>query len=625
MENARRKRTWIRALPWVAVFASLAGVLALAFLSRVPPDPLREGREAYARRDWEQARRTARDVAAGDPENEAALRLLARSAARLGQDEVAQNLFLRLGSGEAEAEDFFLLGTTLDRQGQTTQAVSMIERALGLDPKHAETLAALAGLYRRMDRLSEATALAGRLAAVPGWARRGNALLGELRLAAGEPERAAQALGVSLGAQGGAPLDGEALRDARARAAEALLASGRPAEAMTHIDAALGAGADPLASWLASRAHLQLGDRDAALAALRAAGSIGVDRPEPAPYVGAARCGECHAEIHRTQQSSRHARTFRHAGEVADLELPAQPLDDPVVPGVVHRIEPAEGGVRLRTDADGSTREALIAYVLGSGRHARTPIGKDSDGSLRELRLTHYAAIDGWDRTPGHPERPAHPADLLGEPQSADAIRRCLGCHTTHYLAATDPDRPEAADRGIGCETCHGPGGNHAAAVALDFPEPAIRSLNDLPESEVVKLCGRCHGTAGRGVAEGDAFLALRFQAATLTWSRCYQESGGRFGCLTCHSAHGDAATSAVAYESRCLGCHAPAGADGGSAAQTPCPVNPARDCLGCHMPLLQSPMPHARFTDHYIRVRRDDPTAAPGAGSRPSDPQRTE
>ena len=39
---------------------------------------------------------------------------------------------------------------------------------------------------------------------------------------------------------------------------------------------------------------------------------------------------------------------------------------------------------------------------------------------------------------------------------------------------------------------------------------------------------------------------------------------------------------------------------------RTVCPVNPARDCLGCHMPKVPMPTLHAELTDHYIRVHRD-------------------
>ena len=33
---------------------------------------------------------------------------------------------------------------------------------------------------------------------------------------------------------------------------------------------------------------------------------------------------------------------------------------------------------------------------------------------------------------------------------------------------------PEAADHSIGCEKCHGPGGNHLLAIAAKFPDLAI-------------------------------------------------------------------------------------------------------------------------------------------------------
>jgi hypothetical protein len=34
------------------------------------------------------------------------------------------------------------------------------------------------------------------------------------------------------------------------------------------------------------------------------------------------------------------------------------------------------------------------------------------------------------------------------------------------------------------------------------------------------------------------------------------------------------------------------------------CPVQPKNGCIDCHMPKVQTPVAHTRFTDHFIRVR---------------------
>jgi hypothetical protein len=114
----------------------------------------------------------------------------------------------------------------------------------------------------------------------------------------------------------------------------------------------------------------------------------------------------------------------------------------------------------------------------------------------------------------------------------------------------------------------------------------------------------------------------VRFQAATLSWSRCFKESDDRLDCVTCHNPHQDVETKAAHYEARCLLCHAGAGAEtprAGDSSQRrlpaglkagaelkPCPMSPQRGCIGCHMPTVRDVIPHSAFTDHFIRVHRD-------------------
>jgi hypothetical protein len=88
-----------------------------------------------------------------------------------------------------------------------------------------------------------------------------------------------------------------------------------------------------------------------------------------------------------------------------------------------------------------------------------------------------------------------------------------------------------------------------------------------------------------------------------MTTSRCYTESEGGMSCLTCHDPHRDDDQPASFFEGKCLGCHAPT--TGGS--QTSCRVNPAKDCLNCHMPKMPVAVLHTSLTDHYIRVHRDN------------------
>src|SRR5205814_906162 len=151
-------------------------------------------------------------------------------------------------------------------------------------------------------------------------------------------------------------------------------------------------GSDPEASWLLSRSALQEGDGASFSAALDESGHYGDEHPqqfEPAPFVGAARCAECHGEIHHLQQSGRHAKTFLSPSRLATLPLPSKPMNDPNDPKVVHTLQREQGGrPAMSTRTGGEVLHALIAYAVGSGDRGLTPIGRDDAGQFRELRLS---------------------------------------------------------------------------------------------------------------------------------------------------------------------------------------------------------------------------------------------
>src|SRR5262249_34259606 len=151
-----------------------------------------------------------------------------------------------------------------------------------------------------------------------------------------------------------------------------------------------------------------------------------------------------------------------------------RPLSDPADSGVSYALRRAGDRIALETRVHGKELVAVVDFILGSGKHASTPVGHDPEGRPCELRLTYYAEIGGWDHSPGHSVRPRDEAGYLGQRQSRDALRRCLNCHTTNFRAALERSGPESADRGIGCERCHGPGGNHLAAIDLGLSDPAI-------------------------------------------------------------------------------------------------------------------------------------------------------
>src|SRR5262249_10198038 len=148
-------------------------------------DMLAQAEAAYRQGDWEQASDLARERIKQEPENPEALRLLARSAARLGRDASARRLFDRLrnlktGDGLL-SEDYYVLGIVMGRLGYTSAAQQLWDRGRPADVSDPEVLQDVARGYAGLDELTPAVGAAERLKAVPGSEARGALLLGMIR------------------------------------------------------------------------------------------------------------------------------------------------------------------------------------------------------------------------------------------------------------------------------------------------------------------------------------------------------------------------------------------------------------------------------------------------------------
>jgi Cytochrome c554 and c-prime len=280
--------------------------------------------------------------------------------------------------------------------------------------------------------------------------------------------------------------------------------------------------------------------------------------------------------------------------------------------------------------------DLVVEYAFGLRNRYVTLVGRDAEKKPRASRLSYFqnAHESGWTRTFGDDPKVARSDKLRGERiEVRDGVVRCLYCHVTQSRDFRDPPResgvgPEAADSGIGCERCHGPGANHVAAMMVDFPDRAIVNVGPRGGDVINKQCGDCHVTGVRGEIESapDDPQYVRSTAVTFVASRCYIESKGAMSCLSCHGAHGDRDTSAASYEAKCLACHSQRPPESTLAAHNEarastatsssgrvCKVNPRNDCLGCHMPKIPVPTLRTSLTDHYIRIHLEQRTARVG------------
>ncbi len=330
-------------------------------------------------------------------------------------------------------------------------------------------------------------------------------------------------------------------------------------------------------------------------------------------YVGRDVCAGCHADIASAQAQTKMARTWQGASakqlppkyDQSHLEGP-----DPVIDYLIRRTA---AGFDFQVRMPG--RDAVkypVEIVMGGTRHgfsflARVP---DIEGvpleraPLVETRYLHYAPENKLALSPGFPpEKPSTYETALGRVLSPGFEKKCLACHG-------EPRRIGAhTEAGVSCESCHGPGQPHLAALAKKAADKGILNPRKLSIAEQMRPCSQCH--AGFSVVQDPLpdDLLISDQVTALSNSECWRQTAGQITCASCHNPHQDAPREVVEARSQktCLGCHSARIARHAAL----CPVNRTTGCVGCHMPDARDRPPFL-IADHWIRVHPEQNITAP-------------
>ncbi len=286
--------------------------------------------------------------------------------------------------------------------------------------------------------------------------------------------------------------------------------------------------------------------RDPGLVRMKLTKAAGARVPmllDPKGYSGNDVCGVCHEQEYATWQFTSHATAFdtlvTHASDRRTDCVGCHVVGFEETGGYDFTRRPSHlenvgceschgrGGPHLSpgavTDGDyapvcgtchNPTHSLGFEYTSFSSRVSHTRIASLSDaeraeladggGPQRELLPTradyvgsdacqscHAAEFETWAASPH-----GHAVETLEKQGKADQAD-CLTCHTTAYgkpggfaVQAAVADQPDLAR--VGCESCHGPGGDH---VGSDAPRVGtILSLGDKCDSCVIlKVCGSCH------------------------------------------------------------------------------------------------------------------------------------
>lgn len=181
-----------------------------------------------------------------------------------------------------------------------------------------------------------------------------------------------------------------------------------------------------------------------------------------ASYVGSAKCAECHKDIYKIQHASMHVKMIQDVRKekvaiVADFST-------------------------LPAGADFKPEE--VVYTIGSKFKQRYMIRFDRDG-LENYRIGNYewnSETSKWQPYTVFKDwyHDAWPEDNMQIPTS----HTCDGCHFTGFMS-----RQTRIEPGINCESCHGPGGNHAQ----NEDEKNIYKATLHDPIRAMEVCLQCH------------------------------------------------------------------------------------------------------------------------------------
>jgi Cytochrome c554 and c-prime len=240
-----------------------------------------------------------------------------------------------------------------------------------------------------------------------------------------------------------------------------------------------------------------------------------------------------------------------------------------------------------------------LLWAFGRGQAGQTYVF-EYNGVFYESRVSFFYALEGAGLTMGAANtRPQTILEAAGRRMSSMEARDCFGCHSNGGVSESKLHL-EALIPGVGCQSCHGPVEKHADAIrAGNAAAAALPHLGALSPEDMGELCGRCHRTWSQIALSGPRGEGnVRFQPYRLANSKCFDAADSRIRCTACHDPHNTLETNLASYDSKCAACHS-------AALHTKVCAVAKANCAGCHMPKVDLPGAHARFTDHQIRIAR--------------------
>ena len=315
-------------------------------------------------------------------------------------------------------------------------------------------------------------------------------------------------------------------------------------------------------------------------------------------------CARCHASQAKSHIATSMARALERVEDCQILR--ANPKLAFEASGYRYSIA-REGNRSTYTVTDGrETFTTPIEWAFGLGAAGQTYVF-ERNGVRYESRVSFYKSINGLDLTMGVPKTaPADLKEAAGREMSKVDTSACFGCHSYKGVRGVELHL-ETLQPGVLCGNCHTGAEAHAAAIVKGDSKtaPPVK-LKQAGAEEISDLCGKCHRTWADIASNGPRGIAnVRFQPYRLANSKCYDAIDSRISCTACHDPHAEVERRPTAYDGKCLACHSTNARATAKPARV-CRVN-TKGCVTCHMPKYEIPGSHHQFSDHQIRIVRNN------------------
>jgi tetratricopeptide (TPR) repeat protein len=339
-------------------------------------------------------------------------------------------------------------------------------------------------------------------------------------------------------------------------------------------------------------------------------------------------CKSCHEEAYANWEGSHHALAERELNLASDKEAFDPPWRFPHGTQV-SQARTTNGQLQVITLGPRNAVEPFpVARVLGVSplRQFLVPF---PGGRFQMTELAFDPQHPDWFDVYGEEDRkPGEWGHWTGRGMTWNQM--CAGCHNTavrkNYDARTDNYATTMAERGVGCEACHGAMADHNAWQAAHPNKTGDPTVRKLSTEEMFSVCGSCHARRGdltgsfaprdsfedhfwlTTVDETDLFYPdgqIRdedFEFTAFLGSRMHA-AGVR--CVNCHEPH--TLKPRLAGNYLCILCHVSGVSNNvpqiDLATHSHHKANDRGDlCTGCHMPQTVYMQRHARH-DHGFTI----------------------